>query len=92
MYRVTNITTSLQQPYASYSSHNSIGMGASAYSIPQGKQIVTLDITVEIHEEAPTIYGYQEIEDALNGLTEKIHPDAPSYFELLKKYNPEYLL
>ena len=53
---------------------------------------VTIDATIKVLEyNQSEIESLSAIEDALKD-TKRIHPNAPSYREYLKKYNPEFLL
>jgi hypothetical protein len=70
--------------YNPYTSFN------SAINLPDPKKLsveITLEITDYKSEEISSLENFQ------NALKDtKIHPDAPSYIDLLKKYHPEFLL
>jgi hypothetical protein len=58
--------------------------------LPDNRLII--DVSVEVLEDDGDVNTLEDFENALNTYQGKIHPNAPSYYDLLKKHNPEYLL
>ena len=61
-------------------------------SLPSPAPSLSVDVTIEILEPGQDMLrSLSDFEDFLSG-SEKIHPDAPSYEELLRLHAPEFLL
>ena len=65
-------------------------IGGSMINAP-GNSCLSIQVTLEVEEyTTDEISSIENLEKALNG--DFHHKDAPTYYELLRTYHPEFLL